>query len=141
MAGVDKLTSFVNYSDALAAAVIATDTDTNSTGFDLKDFFIALFVMTVGTYTDGDFTMKLQDSPDDSVWTDVPAGDTINVDVDNDTNATTILAAAGTKKLGYIGVKRFVRAVVTSATTTTGATVGVMAIRGHKRNVNTDAGA
>jgi len=139
MPGVDKLTSFVNYSDALAAAVIATDTDTNTTGFDVSSYNAALFVLTVGTYTDGDFTMKLQDSPDNSVWTDVVAGYTINVD--NETAVTDVLAAAGTKKLGYYGVQKFVRAVVTSATTTTGATVGVSSVRGHKRNVNTDAGA
>src|SRR5579875_3766008 len=35
------------------------------------------FILDVGAYTDGTHTPKLQDSPDNSTWTDVPAANNL----------------------------------------------------------------
>ena|SRR5579859_938191 len=113
--------------DLAPAARTAT---ANSTGIDRTAFEgsadALVAVLDVGAWTDGTHTFKLQDSPDNSTWTDV---------------ATTYLqgsftAISGTgqqnkaQKVGYLGTQRYVRAVDTVSGATTGAIYGLVWIVG-----------
>lgn len=77
-------------------------------------------VLSVGAWTDGTHTFKLQDSPDNSTWTDVAAtylqGSFTPITSAGQQNAV--------QKVGYLGLQRYVRAVDTVASATTGAVYG-----------------
>src|SRR5271154_4747581 len=88
-------------------------------------------VLAVGAWTDGTHTFKLQDSPDNSTWTDVPAG----------LLQGSFTAISGTgqqnalQKVGYLGTAQYVRAVDTVSGATTGAVYGLFWIVGGIHNV------
>src|SRR5205807_10250855 len=78
-------------------------------------------VLAVGAWTDGTHTFKLQDSPDNSVWTDVAAALL--------QGSFTAIAGAGQQnlpqKVGYTGIQRYVRVVDTvTGSPATGAAYG-----------------
>jgi hypothetical protein len=92
-----------------------------------------MFIMFAGQITDGTYVFKLQDSPDNSTWTDVVAAKyQQGPSVASFTSAT----PAGTVcKLGYLGndsgASRYVRAVVTVTGATTGGFItGVAVLEG-----------
>lgn len=101
----------------------------NGTGVDTQGYESALCVVDVGAWTDGSHTLKLQDSPDNATWTDTPAADQQGV--------FTPITSAGQQntpqRVGYVGSRRFVRAVSTVTGTTTGAIYGAMFVRGDAR--------
>jgi hypothetical protein len=91
-----------------------------------------VFALVSGTITDGTYTFKLQDSPDNSTWTDVPAVYQQGPSVASFTSATT---AGTTVKLGYLGntngANRYVRVVVAVASATTGGFIsGIATLEG-----------
>ena len=88
-----------------------------------------------GAWTDGSHTPKLQDSPDNSTWTDVAAGNQIGT-------FTAVTSAGGANKIqrmAYVGTQRYVRAVVTVSGATTGAIYGITAIPAYPRDLPTVA--
>lgn len=98
----------------------------NGTSADLRGYEAAEIVFEVGTVTDGTHAPKIQESDDNSAWNDVAAGDQLGTLAN--------LAATTPQRVGYIGGKRYVRAVVTGAGTTTGAMYSATITRGHKRH-------
>ena len=92
-------------------------------------------ILDVGAWTDGTHTPKLQDSPDNSVWTDVPAAGQLGV--------FTAITATGqqnkVQRVSYVNVVRYVRCVVTVSGATTGAIYGVIAVGAYPRNLPTVA--
>jgi hypothetical protein len=99
----------------------------NGTGVDLLGYGAAAVLATVGAWTDGTHTLKLQESSDNSTWTDVAAIDLAGA-------FTPVSSAAGqnaSQKVSYIGNRRYIRAVLTVAGATTGAVVGVLVLRGR----------
>ena len=94
----------------------------NGAGADLAGFNGASVQFTVGAWTDGSLACKIQDSPDNSVWTDVVASQTIGGAAG--ANLQTIAAANTVKEIGYMGSKRYLRGVITQSGATTGATYG-----------------
>jgi hypothetical protein len=90
-------------------------------------------VLSVGAWTDGSHAWKLQDSPDNSTWTDVAA---VYLQ-----GAFTTIAGTGQQnalqKVGYLGIQRYVRAVSTVSGTTTGAIYGFFWIVGGAHNLPT----
>jgi hypothetical protein len=113
-------------------AVVAAGTATRSASFtgdpvDLLGFdAVALFVNT-GTVTgDGDMTVKLQESDTTT------SGDFTDVDPDHlqGDGLSNPLTANSTTKIGYRGVKRYLRAVLTLNSGTSVST-GAMFILGH----------
>jgi hypothetical protein len=75
-----------------------------------------LITINAGAITDGTHTPKLQDSPDDSTWTDT-----------TDYEGTTLVAitANSVQQVSYKGYARYVRAVVTvTGSPGTGGTYG-----------------
>lgn len=94
----------------------------NGTGSDLKGFEGAVAVFQPGTITDGTHTPKVQESDDNSSFTDVAAADQLGT--------LAALAANTVQRVGYIGSKRYIRAVVTVAGATTGGQYSAAIIKG-----------
>jgi hypothetical protein len=104
--------------------VAAKTASGNGTGVDTAGYESVAMVPVFGTWTDGTHTYKLQDSPDNVTFTDVVAAQL-------DGTITAVSSAAGnnaTQKQGYKGLQRYVRAVLTTAGTTTGAVSGALIV-------------
>ena len=113
---------------ALPAATRTANAAVNGTSVDLgvfgNDFRTVMFVVQTGTVTDGSWVFTLQESYDNSAWTAVPAtrvqGSLPTVVAAND---DTVL------EFGYVPSDRqYVRVVVTSTGSTTGAAIGAVAL-------------
>jgi len=104
------------------AATIASDTTTNpSGGVDAKDLAAVMFILHSGAYTDGTYTPNIQESDDDSTWTEVSSDRIIGAE-------TAVSAANTTVTIGVHPEKRYVRCQVVSTSTTSGAVVGVVSV-------------
>src|SRR5260221_495127 len=93
----------------ISLAAVAT---TNGTGVDLSGFEAAVMAVTSGLQggTTPVLTLTLQESADNSVWNTVPDNQVIAASGLNSTGF--VVAASANVELGYIGAKRFIRAVV-----------------------------
>lgn len=116
-----ELSSHLKPNQSLAPA--ARTATANGTGIDHQGFDSQLYVFDVGTITDGTHTPKLQESDDNSSFTDVAAADQVGTLV--------ALASNVQQKAAYIGNKRYSRAVVTVAGATTGGVYAAVCIQGH----------
>ncbi len=101
-------------------------------GVDLQFFEGADVMLQAGTITDGTHTPKLQESSDNTTFTDVAAGDLQG-------SFTALTTGAGNggsaiQEVGYIGSKRYIRVFVTVASATTGGVYGASVIRGYARH-------
>lgn len=104
------------------APAVQTATATG-TAVDLLGFNSAMIVINCGAIAgSGNFTPKLQESDDNSTFTDVAAGDLHG-------SFVSALAAATVYKVGYRGVKRYIRPVLTLNSGTSIA-AGVTVIKG-----------
>ena len=117
----------------LPATVLAsadhTTTNKVSASIDMQGFNAAAFFMEVGTITTtGSVLPKLQESVDDSVWTDVVLADLISDQGDG--VALAALVTDTNVRFGYAGIQRYVR-VATTAVTTTAQTFGILAVQGE----------
>ncbi len=97
------------------------NTNQTGTGVDLRDYDAAMAVVQSGALTDGTHTPKLQESDDDSTYTDVAAAD-LDGSFSN-------IAANAVQRVGYRGGKRYIRVFVTS-NGATGAIYGASIARG-----------
>lgn len=102
------------------AAITAT---ASGAGIDLQGFNSACVVFHPGTITDGTHTPKVQESDDDSTYTDVAAADL--------QGTLAALASDTIQRVGYKGTKRYIRAVSTVAGATTGGVYGAEVILGN----------
>lgn len=99
----------------------------NGSSVDLQGFDSATVVFHPGTITDGTHTPKVQESSDNSTFTDVAAADQVGT--------LAALASNTMQRVGYIGSKRYVRAVVTVAGATTGGMYTATVIRGNSNKM------
>lgn len=106
-----------------AAPAARTNGTLNGTSADLSGYESVLVHFVVGAVTDGTHTPKLQESDDNSSFTDVAAAD----------QDTTLVALASNtvQTVAYIGKKRYLRPVITTTGATTGAIAGANIVRGH----------
>lgn len=104
----------------------------NGTGVDLLGFGTATVVVNAGVITDGTHTLKVQDSPDNSTFTDVAAASLSGA-------LTALTSGAGgsaTQKVGYLGGQRYIRAVTTvTGSPSTGGVYGVSVIKAGARTL------
>ncbi|MBI5427265.1 MAG: hypothetical protein HZA02_03175 [Nitrospinae bacterium] len=111
-----------NNVDAVTSINPAAQTATvNGAGVDLRGFESAMVVFHPGTIADGTHTPKIQESDDNSAFTDVAA---------DQQGTLTALASNTVQRVGYIGSKRYIRAVSTVAGATTGGVYGALVLRG-----------
>jgi hypothetical protein len=93
-------------------------------------------LLETGAYTDGTFTPKLQDSPDNSTYTDVAAANILGA-------FTAVSSSAGQNKIqrvAYVGTQRYVKCIVTvTGSPSTGMVMGITGIGGYPRNLPTVA--
>jgi hypothetical protein len=102
---------------AVQTATVAT------TGVDVEGFEGLVFNIETGALVgSAEFSVTLNDSPDNSTWTAVDSSL-------YDSNAPAILAADTSYKVGYRGWQRYVQAVLTLASGTS-LVIGVTAIKG-----------
>jgi hypothetical protein len=118
------LASNIGIVQAVAPAVLAATT--KGTAIDLAGYNSALIAITTGAIVaSGNFTAKLQesDTTTDGDFTDVAAGNLVG-------DLPASLAASSTYKQGYIGSKRYIRAVLTLNSGTSIA-AGAVAVLGN----------
>ena len=133
-----ELFSTVSASVAFNNQAISTDTTTNGNIIDTRGYESILFVMQSATLTDGTYTPLIQEG-DDSGLSDAAA--VADADL-TDTEADQAFAATddnATKKIAYVGSKRYVRLNIVSASTSSGGTLGAVAILGHPLSAPTTA--
>ena len=125
------LKSNIDAVQSLAPA--ARTASANGTGVDLREHDSAIALVSIGAYTNGEFSLKLQESDDDGVgdaYADVAAADLQGAfTAVNDASGQNAL-----QRVGYAGVKRFIRVVVTeggSPTPGTGLVLGADIVRGN----------
>lgn len=95
----------------------------NGSGVDLAGYRTAAVVFSVGAITDGTHTPKLQESDDNSSFSDVAAAD--------QSGTLAALTASTNQEVSYIGSKRYIRAVMTVAGATTGGMYAALVLRGN----------
>ncbi|MFE2106643.1 hypothetical protein ACFXAF_12360 [Kitasatospora sp. NPDC059463] len=123
-------TDIVNHADpAPSLAPAARTASANGTGVDLANYDAAAVLVVAGAWTDGTHTYELQDSDDNAAFTAV-------ADAYLD-GAEPVVSSAGTAsqvyKIGYKGVRRYLRVAVTVAGATTGAVGAAVIVRGKPR--------
>lgn len=94
----------------------------NGTGVDLSGYRAAAVFFHVGTITDGTHTPKIQESDDNSSFTDVAAAD--------QSGTLAALASNVNQEVAYLGTKRYIRAVSTVSGATTGGVYTALVVRG-----------
>lgn len=111
---------------SLAPAAL-TDGTVLGTVVDLLHYRSAIVIFDIGAWTDGTHTPSLVESDDDSSYTAVAAGDMIG----------TLAAVSGAggqnavQSVGYKGTKRYIKPKVVTASSTVGAVIGAVAVKGH----------
>jgi hypothetical protein len=124
---VKDIASNLQHNVAVESQVIATDTTTAGAIFDTADFELGLmFAMTVSAYTDGTYTLLIEESDDSGM------SGAVAVTGDKLIGALPALSAVDTEgdvmaKAGVISNLRYVRPSIVSTATTSGATMSVVA--------------
>lgn len=108
-------------STSLAPA--ARTASANGTGIDLAGYRAIGVCVVVGTITDGTHTPKLQESDDNSSFSDVAAAD--------QSGTFAALASSTNQEVSYLGTKRYLRAVSTVSGATTGGVYAAVVLRGN----------
>lgn len=124
------------YNIARAAATLAIAARTNGTvngsSVDLHENLdasrSAMLIVVAGALTDGSHAITLQESDDGSSWSDVDDAELQGTEptlasTDDDT----------VSEVGYLGSKRYLRAVAVTSGATTGGTFGAVILRGFPR--------
>lgn len=116
----------IQVSQALDSDTIATDTTTYTEWIDTAAFEALEFIFSSGTITDGAYVLVMQDA-DASDQSDAAA-----VDSDLILGAFSYAATDDdtAKRVGYIGKKRYVRAGLTSTSTSSGGVFSAVSILG-----------
>lgn len=129
----ESLYSRIRVVPTIPITSITANGATNGSAVDLdqtgQDFRVAALVVVTGTITDGTHTVVVQESADGSTgWTDVPASR-----LQGSAIAPTSSESDTVYELGVVpnpGTARFLRAVCTSASVTTGGTLSAFFLLG-----------
>lgn len=112
------------------APAARTNGTANGTGADLSGYESATVIFPTGVVTDGTHAIKVQESDDNSAFTDVAAADLVGTALANLTSSTI-------QRIAYKGSKRYIRPVITTSGATTGAVCSALVVRGHAHQVPT----
>ena len=110
----------------LDITAISTDTTTAGEIIDTAGFEALEFYLISGTVTDGAYAVSLQHGDDASL------SDAAAVSADETLGNADFAAADddAAKRIGYIGKRRYVRLSIVSTSTSTGGTIGAVAVLG-----------
>lgn len=149
----DVVSEVGSFFTGLTALPVIKTTQT-SAGVDLAQYNGCLIYILAGTWTDGTMTPVIQESADNSTWTNVAAADLVTWSATSTTNSTPLkatdangnvsghiqpaaissAATAINQRIGYIGGQRYVRVLSTitgSPATGMGYDVVILAGRPH----------
>ncbi len=132
----------VQQSVAYNIAAVAANGTTNGNIIDTQGFDALQFVLFVGARTDGTFTPLIQhgDQANLSDAVDVPDTDLVGTGITTGQEAAAAINTLQTaRRIGYVGIRRYVRLSVVASAVTSGATVGALAIRAKARTAPTAA--
>lgn len=117
---------------AHAATANGTSVDRALSGASGTDewFQSAMLLVHTGTVTDGSHAIKLQDSDDNTTWTDVASAD-----LQGELPTVTSTDDDTVFEVGYIGHKRYLRAVTTVTGATSGGTYGASILIGFPNTI------
>lgn len=121
---------------ALNSAAITTNTTTNGVIVDTAGFESVEFVILSAALTDGTYTPSITEGD----ASDLSGGSaTATADLIGTVAGATFAATDDNtvKRIGYKGSKRYVRLNLTSAGTTSGGTLGAIAVLGHPHDAPT----
>lgn len=125
-----RLSDKENFDAAVTFTHAARTATTNGTTVDLQGYQSATVLFNAQAWTDGTHTFSIEHSDaSGSGFAAVAAADL-------DGTAPVITAAGAqlaTYRVGYLGNKRYIRAVQTVAGASTGAIIGALVIRGQPR--------
>jgi hypothetical protein len=115
---------------AKTPTAISTDTTTASNIIDTQGYDKVTFVIIASAYTDGTYTPAVSESDDSGMSGEnaVADADLTRLETAAAVSAATTNSTDASKKIGYLGSKRYVTCDIVSTSTSSGATVGVMAI-------------
>ena len=111
---------------------ITTDTTTVGNEIDMLGYEGITFFLFTGTLTDGSYVLLIEDS-DTSGSGYAAVSDTFLIGTEV---ATTLTASDSVTSIGYVGKKRYVRASIVSSATTSGGTLGTLAVQGSPLHTN-----
>lgn len=115
-----------NVDVAVTLAPAATVASRTGSSVDLLGYDAAMAVVSLGTWVDGTHTPKLQESTDNTTFTDVAASNLQG-------SFTLASASAGptvaTQRVGYMGGQRYIRGFITVAGATTGIPAAINIVR------------
>lgn len=120
---------------SLAPAARTTGTATGA-AIDLRGFDSAAIVVSFGAYTDGTHTPSVLHSADGSVYTPCVYG----TDLKGPSPLAAVAGSSGANKIqtiDYVGNKRYVAVVMTTAGATTGAFSAASVVAGHPHRAPT----
>jgi hypothetical protein len=129
---INDLKNNVTVQNAYDAATVASDGDTNGNTIDLKGYHSGMFVLRVGTLTDGTYTLGIEESSDGSTWADIDSSRVIGT-------AVALDAANEHDALGFVTEKRYARMTVTAASTTSGADITGLVVIGSPEQAKVPA--
>ena len=114
-----------NLQTSVLNLVFTSDTTLNSDSVDTADFELG-FMLNIDVppslFNDGSYTVKFQESEDDTTFTDVEPSQVIGA-LDENPIISASTNGSVLPKLGLFGNKRYVRVVVTSTSVTDGASL------------------
>lgn len=116
--------------NGFTSATISTNATTGGASIDMTqspggDWRYCLWLITVGTRTDGTYTPIVQDCDDNTTWV------TADADCVQGPSVASIATSSATAEIGYSGRKRYCRLAIVSTGVTTGLTaVSARAILG-----------
>ena len=113
---------------AIDIDTIATDATTTGDIIDTQGFESVTLGLITGTVTDGDYTLQLKDSADGTTFAVVTDANLLGTETAASFTADT--DDDSISKLGYIGINRYVRAEIVSASTTSGSVIGAWGVLG-----------
>lgn len=122
MANFDLKTK-VSVANALDVTAVSANGATSGEIIDTKGFGSIVFVPFTGTLTDGTYTLSIQEGDNSALSDAATATDIIG--------SAALSTSNSVGSVGYYGKKRYVRAVVTASSVTTGGSVGAVAVLGN----------
>ena len=129
-----EITTLLKQEIALNIQTIATDTVTTGDAIDLASFGGGVnIIFSTGTLTDGTYTPLITESATiGGAYGVVAAEDLVKQDPSSTLEAdaqAVLIASNSSSKVGYVGSKRFIKAALVSANTTSGSLVNALVIK------------